>query len=165
MAKEIVSEVVDHVDHLPRFVDETSREGRWNLNRRRIAWVLVLSSLLWWLWPCGLLRTRPRLSSEFPAVAPVDDVPDIGFPESVLRTWAQYAPYIPVAEYIPPPPGCAISQVSAHPYNSRGVCLTHSALGKRGMWDSPSSDENLPQTNDSCNDMVHDIPPPTLAQI
>ncbi|KAI0256878.1 histidine phosphatase superfamily [Lactifluus subvellereus] len=111
MAKEIVSdsEVVDHVDHPPRFSDETSREGRWN--RRRIAWVSVLASLLWWLWSCGALRTRPTLSSEAPAVAPVDNVPDIGFPESVLRTWAQYAPYIPAAEYIPPPPGCAISQV------------------------------------------------------
>ncbi|KAI0302216.1 phosphoglycerate mutase-like protein [Russula brevipes] len=40
------------------------------------------------------------------------DIPDIGFPEGVLRNWGQYSPYIPVAEYIPPPPGCIINQVN-----------------------------------------------------
>ncbi|KAI9459508.1 histidine phosphatase superfamily [Lactarius psammicola] len=28
-----------------------------------------------------------------------------------MRTWAQYAPYIPVAKYVPPHPACTISQV------------------------------------------------------
>lgn len=74
---------------------------------RITAAVLTVSSLLLWTWPW----ISPRISTRF--VARTDnDVPNIGFPESLLRSWAQYAPYIPVAKYAPPPPGCVVSQVS-----------------------------------------------------
>jgi hypothetical protein len=118
MTKESVSEVLNDP---PRVADEKARGSRLGGNRWRIAWVLVLASLLWLLWPCSTPHTIQTLSPGLAPFAPADQVPDLGFPESVLRTWAQYAPYIPAAEYIPPPPGCAISQVSAHPYIPGGV--------------------------------------------
>ncbi|KAI0063433.1 phosphoglycerate mutase-like protein [Artomyces pyxidatus] len=38
-------------------------------------------------------------------------IPEFGLPESVMRKWAQYAPYMPVDPYIAPPLGCAVTQV------------------------------------------------------
>lgn len=42
------------------------------------------------------------------------DVPatlGIGLPKEVQQTWAQYSPYFPAAEYLPPPERCEIIQV------------------------------------------------------
>jgi len=112
MAKHVVTES----DHPPWLVDEPSRMG--NLKRRcwRAVQLLLLATFLWWIvtpfkWP--RLPLRPS------GVLPSDRVPDIGLPESFLRTWAQYTPYIPVANYVPPPPLCTISQVSIHTYDLR----------------------------------------------
>ncbi|KAH9981123.1 acid phosphatase [Lactifluus volemus] len=73
--------------------------------------VLVLASLLWWLWSCNTPRT---ILTPLSGLAPADRVPDIGFPEDMLRTWAQYAPYIPAGKYVLPPPVCSISQLQRH---------------------------------------------------
>jgi hypothetical protein len=130
MVKETVSEVPDDVDYLPRVADEGTRRRR--RNRWRIVGVLLLASLMWLLvWSRSALRTMSRLLSGPAPFAPADHVPDIGFSEGVLRTWAQYAPYIPAAEYIPPPLGCDISQVSVHPYIPRRPI---DALCLRCMW-------------------------------
>ncbi|KAI0273416.1 phosphoglycerate mutase-like protein [Gloeopeniophorella convolvens] len=51
---------------------------------------------------------------EAATAVPSDHVPEIGLPDSVLRRWAQYAPYIPVEEYAPPPRGCAVAQLQRH---------------------------------------------------
>ena len=40
-----------------------------------------------------------------------DQVPPLGVSEGVIRNWAQYSPYVPAGIYIPPPPGCRVSQV------------------------------------------------------
>ena len=104
MAKGVVPELTDGDDPV-RLVDEPSRrKGRfW-----RTTQLLILAASLGWLW---LWTTTPSLSSRQNPVLPSDRVPDIGLPKSFLRKWAQYAPYIPVAKYIPPPPPCTISQV------------------------------------------------------
>ncbi|KAI0053859.1 acid phosphatase [Auriscalpium vulgare] len=50
-----------------------------------------------------------------------EPIPDLGLPEGVLRTWAQYAPYMPVARYPPPPLGCALQRHGARwPTKSAG---------------------------------------------
>src|SRR5260370_6805353 len=103
MAKEVASEVLD--------VPSTAQRGRRTLTYWRItAAALTLSSLLLWSWPWISPRgsTSLTLTNE-----PDSDVPDLGFPESFLRSWAQYSPYIPVAKYTPPPPWCVVSQVGS----------------------------------------------------
>jgi hypothetical protein len=162
MVKETASDVLHGPDQPPPFVNTGSRKARWN--RWHMTCVLVLASLLWWLWACNTPRT---ILTPLSGLAPADRVPDIGFSEDMLRTWAQYAPYIPAGKYVLPPPVCSISQVSAHTYISRCVRLTHSAQGTCGTWiffSPSSSDRNVPTMSDSCNDMVHDGPPRTLVQ-
>lgn len=76
-------------------------------------------------------RTTPNLLSDTVAAlsdVPGGNVPDVGFPESELRNWGQYSPYIPVAPYVPPPPGCTINQVSSHPVSLSTYKLTHHGL-------------------------------------
>lgn len=100
MAKGAASETVD-------FPSTKQRERQsltfWHFS----AAVLTFLSLLLWTWPWISSRISTRLVAE-----PVSDFPDIGFPESFLRSWAQYSPYIPVAKYVPPPHGCVVSQVN-----------------------------------------------------
>lgn len=38
--------------------------------------------------------------------------PPLGLPERIQRRWGQYSPYFPAGEYVPPPDGCDIVQVS-----------------------------------------------------
>ena len=108
MAKDVISGLTDN-DHQQRLANEPSRWGK----RRfwRYVQLLVLATFLCWFW---LWITTPSLSLRQITVLPFDHAPDLRLPKSFLRTWAQYAPYIPVAKYVPPPPGCAISQVSTH---------------------------------------------------
>jgi len=111
MTKEkIGSDLADDVALPSYFSDHSARRGKrghWRIP----AVVFIFASFLWWSWshrsiaPC----IRPASLSE---TIVTSDIPDIGFPESVLRNWGQYSPYIPVAEYIPPPPGCVINQVN-----------------------------------------------------
>ncbi|KAI0306401.1 acid phosphatase [Multifurca ochricompacta] len=116
MAKEVVTERPDLVDHSSRWsIDEVSRTRNRTQHSCCIPhWqIFVLAPLLWLLWSKITPHQRPTLLlSEASTTVPVDHVPNIGFPESVLRTWAQYAPYIPTADYVPPPSRCAISQVN-----------------------------------------------------
>jgi hypothetical protein len=100
MAKEVASETLD-------FPSTGQRERRSLTFWRITAAVLTFSFFLLWTWPW----ISPRISTSFVA-GPDSDVPDIGYPESFLRSWAQYSPYIPVAKYAPPPPGCVVSQVN-----------------------------------------------------
>ncbi|KAH9066440.1 phytase [Lactarius vividus] len=95
MAKDVISRSTEK-DHPPLLVNELSHLGKRRC--RRTVPFLVLATFL-------------GLSSRQGTDLPVDHVPDIGLPESLMRTWAQYAPYIPVAKYVPPPPMCTISQV------------------------------------------------------
>jgi hypothetical protein len=91
------------------FPSTGQRERRSLIFWRIAAVVLTFSTFLVWTWPW----ISPHISTRFIAgPGPDSDVPDIGFPESLLRSWAQYSPYIPVARYAPPPPGCVVSQVS-----------------------------------------------------
>jgi hypothetical protein len=101
MAKEFASEALD-------FPSTGQREKRSLTFWRITAAALTFSSFLLWTWPW----ISQRISTRF-VTGPDSDVPDIGVPESLLRSWAQYSPYIPVAKYTPPPPGCVVSQVSS----------------------------------------------------
>jgi len=94
------------------------RERRSLTYWRVIAIILTVTSLYLWTWPW----VSPRISSMLADVQGSSDVPDIGFPESFLRSWAQYSPYIPVAKYAPPPPGCVVTQVG---FNRNFSLLTH----------------------------------------
>jgi hypothetical protein len=112
--EKIDSDLADDVV-LPSYFSDRSRRGKrghWRIP----AGVLLFASFLWWSWSHRLIApcNRPAYLSETLVTVPGSDIPDIGFPEGVLRTWGQYSPYIPVAEYIPPPPGCIINQVSSH---------------------------------------------------
>lgn len=124
MAKEIASEVLDVPSHFR--VVRRERQIYWRVT----AAVLAFTSLLWWS-RSWIPSITPRICTGS-AVVPGSDVPDVGFNESFLRSWAQYSPYIPVAGYIPPPPGCVVTQVSS-------ICLspdpelTNRVLGKPGM--------------------------------
>lgn len=102
MAKAVASEALDFPS-----TGQRQRERRSLTIWRIIAAVLTFSSFLLWTWPW----ISPRVGTMFVA-GPDSDVPDIGFPESLLRSWAQYSPYIPAAKYASPPPGCVVSQVS-----------------------------------------------------
>ncbi|KAI9446252.1 phytase [Lactarius indigo] len=95
-------------DHPPRLVNESSQKGK--RRYRRTVQLLVLATFLWF-WLRIIPLKWPSLSSQQSTVVPIDHAPDIGLPESLMRTWAQYAPYIPAAKYVPPPPTCTISQV------------------------------------------------------
>ncbi|KAH9050588.1 phytase [Lactarius hengduanensis] len=102
MAKDVISKSTER-DHPPLLVNEPSHLGKRRCHGRRTVQLLVLATFLgFWL------RIIPfkwsSLSLRRGTVLPVDHVPDIGLPESLMRTWAQYAPYIPVAKYVPPPP-------------------------------------------------------------
>jgi hypothetical protein len=118
MAEEIVYDVEDKIgiDHPLQLSDRQEAQRR-NQDYWRFA-VFIFAYLLWWSWswPWTSSCTRPMLTSETAIIDPGIQVgvPDIGFPESELRNWAQYSPYIPSAPYIPPPPGCVINQVSSH---------------------------------------------------
>jgi|SRR6266702_3550239 len=109
MAKDVVPGLSDN-DHPPSLVNEPSRKGKRRC--RHTVQLLVLATFLWWFWSWIIPFRWPSLSLRQSTVLPFGHVPDIGFPESLMRTWAQYAPYIPVAKYVPPPPACTISQVS-----------------------------------------------------
>ena len=99
----------------PLLPSERQQARQGNRDRWRFT-VFVFAFFLWWSchwsrsWTSS--RTRPTLTSEKVFIDPGHGVPDIGFPESELRNWAQYSPYIPAAPYIPPPPGCVINQVN-----------------------------------------------------
>ena len=113
MAKENASDVDTDIGN----INNQGTTQRGNRDRVRItAAVLIFVSIVWWSWPRSWIMPckRPTSVSEAVAVGPGNDVPDIGFPESFLRNWAQYSPYIPATPYIPPPPGCTINQVSFH---------------------------------------------------
>ena len=119
MAEETVYDVEDKIgiDCTLQLSDRQEAQ-RANQDYWRFA-VFIFASLLWWSWswPWTSSCTRPMLTSETAVM--IDPgiqagIPDIGFPESELRNWAQYSPYIPSAPYIPPPPGCVINQVSSH---------------------------------------------------
>ncbi|KAI0006199.1 histidine phosphatase superfamily [Russula compacta] len=122
MAKKIVSDVADDTDYSSQsqfFVfDQEARRGKrayWCTTATTTAVALVFASLLWLSWTWIIPRTTPNLLSDTVAAVPDvpgSNVPDVGFPESELRNWGQYSPYIPVAPYVPPPPGCTINQVN-----------------------------------------------------
>ncbi|KAA1469415.1 acid phosphatase [Dentipellis sp. KUC8613] len=38
--------------------------------------------------------------------------PDLGLPDSFMKRWAQYAPWMPAEAYTPPPSGCSVTQVN-----------------------------------------------------
>jgi hypothetical protein len=122
MAKEVVSDVEVEVevgiDNPSRLSDEEKQRGNRDYWRIAAA-VLIFVSLLWWSCPRTWFTPckGPSLKLETAAVIPGDDAPNIGFPESVLWNWGQYAPYIPVAKYIPPPPGCVVNQVSLRQFS------------------------------------------------
>lgn len=42
----------------------------------------------------------------------------LGLPKKVLKSWAQYTPWMPAGKYIPPPVSCAVSQVRSTLSNS-----------------------------------------------
>ncbi|KAH9001092.1 phytase [Lactarius akahatsu] len=107
MAKDVISKSTER-DHPPLLVNEPSHLGKRRC--RRTVQLLVLATFLGF-WLRIIPFKWPSLSLRQGTVLPVDHVPDIGLPESLMRTWAQYAPYIPVAKYVPPPPMCTISQV------------------------------------------------------
>ena len=131
MAKDVTSGLTNG-DYPPTPDNEPSRcKGRfW-----RIAQLLALATSLWWLW----FWITPNLLLRQSTVLPSDRVPDIGLPERLLRKWAQYAPYIPVAKYIPPPPTCTITQVSTL-LISLEVPLNYNPSGTRGAWGPPFPD-------------------------
>jgi hypothetical protein len=116
MAEETVYDVEDKIGiEYPSQLSERQEVRRGNRNRNHWRFTaFVFASLLWWSWPQPWISscTKPTLTSETVIIDPGNGIPDIGFPESELRNWAQYAPYIPAAAYIPPPPGCVIDQAS-----------------------------------------------------
>src|ERR1700733_10184207 len=75
MAKQVASEAFD-------FPSTGQRERRSLTFWRITAAVLTFSTFLVWTWPW----ISPRISTRFVAGAD-SDVPDIGFPESFLRSW------------------------------------------------------------------------------
>jgi len=109
----------------------TRRGNKWSIwNRLRV--IMVLPSLLWWTWSPWFTQHAPKPMGV--AVVGDGDFPDIGFPKDVLRNWAQYSPYIPAAQYVPPPPGCAVTQVRSHvPLFPDFQLITTNALGEPGM--------------------------------
>ena len=115
-AKETASDVEDKIGtDDPSQLSDYQEVRRGNRDHWRItAAVFVFASFLWWSWPRSWIApcTRPALTSETIVVVSGPDVPDIGFPESVLRNWGQYSPWIPAAPYAPPPFGCIVNQVS-----------------------------------------------------
>src|ERR1700743_785611 len=46
------------------------------------------------------------------------EVPNIGVPLTVIQSWAQYAPFLPVQKYAAPPAECSIVQVSYASFES-----------------------------------------------
>lgn len=114
MAKETVSEDKISID-VPLQLSDHQEARRGTRDYWRItAALFVFSSFLWWSWPRSWISscTRPTLTPETVVVVSGNDVPDIGFPESVLRNWGQYSPWIPAGSYVPPPLGCVVNQVS-----------------------------------------------------
>jgi hypothetical protein len=47
----------------------------------------------------------------------------------VERSWAQYSPYFPVAQYVVPPSTCDVVQVSTHFFTSISLKLTSNLHG------------------------------------
>ena len=114
MAEETVYDVEDKIGiEYPQQLSDSQEARRRNQDYWRFT-LFAFAFILWWSWPQSWTpsRTRPTSTSETVVIGPGNDVPDIGFPESELRNWAQYSPYVPAAPYISPPPGCVINQVS-----------------------------------------------------
>ncbi|KAF8549943.1 acid phosphatase [Imleria badia] len=41
-----------------------------------------------------------------------ETAPQLGFPQELQQSWAQYSPWYPAATYVPPPTGCEVVQVN-----------------------------------------------------
>lgn len=74
------------------------------------------------------LHPRSTSSHHAPTAGAGPKAPPVDLPEKLQKAWAMYSPYFSSGEYVDPPAGCVVSQVSKHTSWSTTImiCITYS---------------------------------------